>query len=263
MAALLFSGLFVHSFLWFAVIALLAFGASIEFGLMHFRGKLPTLGALLFLSSLAFPLNAYLRGIDSYYVPDNVLIGGFFIAIPILYIIRSGSVERLKTLIPIALFGIIWIGYLLSFCINVYFFRLNGAPYGQQAMLLFMVLLASADSGAYVIGKGWGKHQLSPLYSPKKTWEGVIGGFTLSLIMGTVAKFSFVHMIPLKHVLIMSVLCSVFALFGDLAESGLKRSFNVKDASTVLPGHGGVLDRIDSVIFAVPVYYWYLTYVVA
>jgi phosphatidate cytidylyltransferase len=133
----------------------------------------------------------------------------------------------------------------------------------ETKSLLFIVLLPIYlnDSLAYLFGKFFGKHKLIPSVSPKKTWEGFVGGAIGAAITMLVLIYFRNGATTETYVLmaVVSVLVSVLATFGDLFESKLKRAAEVKDSGNILPGHGGILDRIDAMLFAVPVLYVFLT----
>jgi phosphatidate cytidylyltransferase len=114
-----------------------------------------------------------------------------------------------------------------------------------------------ADTGAYYVGKNFGKHKLVPKISPGKTWEGVAGGIALSIAFAALASFWFFPELPYKFSLPLAAVMSVVGLFGDLAESAMKRGAGTKDTATILPGHGGLLDRLDSLLFNAPVIYYF------
>lgn len=124
--------------------------------------------------------------------------------------------------------------------------------------IICMVLVWVSDTFAFFGGKLFGKHKLAERISPKKTWEGSIIGFVFTLIAGFIIQYFFYNDISLIHLLIIAVLVGVFAQIGDLFESHLKRSVEVKDSSNIIPGHGGVLDRFDSLLFSVPALYIFL-----
>jgi len=152
--------------------------------------------------------------------------------------------------------GLILIAFPLSFAIPLHAIRGQG-----PALLLFaMVIVWVSDTAAYFVGRSIGKHPFAPKLSPNKTWEGAVAGFLASLAV------AFVFMpwvnVPLVHLLAMAALGNIAGQVGDLLESGYKRSAGIKDSGTLLPGHGGVLDRIDALILAIPVvwYYWILIY---
>ena len=152
--------------------------------------------------------------------------------------------------------GFILIAFPLSFAIP-----LHGISGQGPAMLLFaLVIVWVSDTAAYFAGRSIGKHPFAPKLSPNKTWEGAVAGFLGSLAV------AFVFMpwvnVPLVHLLAMAAAGNIAGQVGDLLESGYKRSAGTKDSGSLLPGHGGVLDRIDALILAIPVvwYYWILIY---
>jgi phosphatidate cytidylyltransferase len=121
----------------------------------------------------------------------------------------------------------------------------------------FFLVLMGADTGAYYTGRAIGKHKLAPKISPGKTWEGVAGGMLAALALATVSHFWFFHELPLKWALSLAAVMMILGVLGDLAESALKRSAGAKDAAKILPGHGGVLDRLDSLLFNAPLIYYF------
>jgi phosphatidate cytidylyltransferase len=152
--------------------------------------------------------------------------------------------------------GLILVAFPLSFAI-----RLHGSGAQGPLLLLFaMVVIWVGDTAAYFVGRSIGKHTLAPHLSPKKTWEGTVASFLGSLIVAMV--FARYMTVPLPHLLAMAAVGNVAGQVGDLLESAYKRSAGIKDSGSILPGHGGVLDRIDALILAIPVvwYYWILIY---
>lgn len=121
----------------------------------------------------------------------------------------------------------------------------------------FFLVLMGADTGAYYVGRAVGRHKLAPKISPAKTWEGVAGGMLAALALATVAHFWFFRELPLKWALPLAAVMTILGVLGDLAESALKRSAGAKDAAKILPGHGGVLDRLDSLLFNAPLIYYF------
>ena len=113
----------------------------------------------------------------------------------------------------------------------------------------------AGDTAAYYVGRALGKHQLAPVVSPKKSWEGAAGSILGSVLFGMLYMGYFEPEVPRWHIAAIAVLGNIAGQFGDLAESAMKRGAGVKDSGHVLPGHGGVLDRVDSSLFALPVVY--------
>ncbi|MCI0449576.1 MAG: phosphatidate cytidylyltransferase [Chlorobi bacterium] len=124
--------------------------------------------------------------------------------------------------------------------------------------IICMILVWASDTFAFFGGKLFGRHKLAERISPKKTWEGSIIGFVFTLFGGLLIHQFFYSDFALTEFLIIALIVGVFAQIGDLFESHLKRSVEVKDSSNIIPGHGGVLDRFDSLLFSVPALYIYL-----
>ena len=135
--------------------------------------------------------------------------------------------------------------------------RLLGLPEGANWVLFTLLLVWSADIGAYFAGHRFGRVRLAPEVSPGKTWEGVLGGFALSAVVAVAGSARFA--LPLYSFVPLCLAAVAFSIVGDLTESLLKRFAGVKDSGTLFPGHGGVMDRIDSVTGAAPVLFFGLT----
>jgi len=165
-------------------------------------------------------------------------------------------------------FGILYIPWLLHFFYSIY---ISGPPdqprVGATHALVILLMVWGYDSGAYIIGSLFGRHRAFPNVSPKKTWEGVAGGFILTVVGAALGatlspvwrKFAFWQGFP--HIIASSLLVGLAVQLGDVFESKLKRAAGVKDSGAFLPGHGGALDRIDGLLFALPVFFFYYHYV--
>ena len=138
--------------------------------------------------------------------------------------------------------------------------RLHGVDVSGPRLLLFtLVLVWVGDTAAYFAGRGFGRWKLSPQLSPNKTWEGAMANFLAALLVGAV--FGYWTRIEPAHMLAMAAVGSVAGQIGDLFESAMKRSAGVKDSGTILPGHGGMYDRIDALIFAAPAVWYYFEWI--
>lgn len=159
-------------------------------------------------------------------------------------------------------FGVIYVALLAGCLVGVRMIAdtAPGTPVPHLASKLlttFFAIVMMTDTGAYYTGRTIGRHKLAPRVSPGKTIEGAIGGFVMAVVAGFLCKLVFFPEIPAAHALALGAVLGAIGQVGDLAESMLKRGSNVKDSGTLLPGHGGVLDRVDSMLFCAPVLYYY------
>jgi len=151
--------------------------------------------------------------------------------------------------------ALLLVAFPLSFAVRLHGFVENG----PRLLLFALVITWAADTTAYFVGRAMGQHPLAPHISPKKTWEGSIGSMVGSLIVAW--AFGYWIRIPIGHLVAMAVIGNVAGQMGDLLESAYKRSAGVKDSGGLLPGHGGVLDRIDALILCIPVIWYYVVLV--
>ena len=153
----------------------------------------------------------------------------------------------------------LWLGYLGSFFVQVRDLSSEfGLGLGTRWLVMVFLVTWINDSAAYFVGKAIGKHHCCPYLSPKKTWEGTIGGWIGGVAATMLLGYWLVNL-PLLHGLALGVLVATVAPFGDLAKSMVKRQMKVKDFSSLIPGHGGMFDRIDSLLFVAPVMFYYAT----
>ena len=169
--------------------------------------------------------------------------------------LRGAPYDKMLASVGSTILGVIYIALLGSHLVMMRFaFRQELAA---DLLSFFFLVLMGADAGAYYLGRAIGKHKLAPSISPGKTWEGVLGGVAAALVMAAVAHYWFFRELPLKYALPLAVVMTVVGIFGDLAESALKRGAGAKDAANILPGHGGLLDRLDSLLFNAPLLYYF------
>ncbi|MDO7845199.1 phosphatidate cytidylyltransferase [Hymenobacter sp. M29] len=178
----------------------------------------------------------------------------FLLVLPILLIIREMLVwpkfKQPFVNIATVIGGLLYISFPMTMLVFISLSKANTYDYRRIFGLLFLIW--ASDIGAYAVGRAIGKHKLAPKISPGKTWEGWAGGFAMTLLVGWAIGFMLPDM-PLTHRLVAAGVVAVFAPLGDLAESMLKRSVGVKDSGSIMPGHGGLLDRFDAFLLVLPV----------
>lgn len=163
--------------------------------------------------------------------------------------------ERARALMAES-FGVFYLALFLYPAVGVrYDF---GDKTGMHWMLLLLAVIWTGDTVALLVGRRFGKTPFARILSPKKTNEGAVAGLLGGIGIAAALQYFLFPDLPLRHVLTASVLLGIFGQIGDLAESLLKRAAEIKDSSKLIPGHGGVLDRMDSLLFAFPIMYFYL-----
>lgn len=167
--------------------------------------------------------------------------------------------SKMLTGIGVTVLGVLYVAFLGGFLISTRVgFAESLVPHLSTKLLgFFFLVVMGADAGAYYMGKNLGKHKLVPKISPGKTWEGVVGGLILSSVFAAIASATFFPELPYKFSIPLALAMTVVGVLGDLAESAMKRGSNTKDAASVLPGHGGLLDRLDSLLFNAPLLYYF------
>ncbi|MGB4599328.1 MAG: phosphatidate cytidylyltransferase [Trichlorobacter sp.] len=184
-----------------------------------------------------------------------MLCAGSFLLTALHFLFRLRDLQTVARDISLVATAYLYIPFLL-----VHLVLLRLLPDGSSWLLLIMLIVMTNDSAAYYIGSAIGKHRLYPAVSPKKSIEGALGGLLGSLGGTLLAKFTFFSSLSYADAVLAALLIGTIGQLGDLFESLLKRSFGVKDSGSILPGHGGVLDRLDSIIFAAPVTYYFAIY---
>jgi phosphatidate cytidylyltransferase len=175
----------------------------------------------------------------------------------ILFLLRFHDLTNVTRQLALLFFGFFYLPLLLG-----HLALLRTLPYGREWVFLTLLLVMASDTAAYFTGVTFGRHKLYPAISPNKSVEGALGGLVGSLAGTFLAKFWFFPALDVVDCLALGVGLGVLAQLGDLFESMLKRSFGVKDSGRLIPGHGGILDRLDSLLFAfAPAYYYALCFV--
>jgi phosphatidate cytidylyltransferase len=170
-------------------------------------------------------------------------------------ILRGAPFDKMIASSGATILGVLYVALLGSHLVST---RVGFEPVLSAHLLsFFFLVLMGGDAGAYYIGRAIGKHKLAPTISPGKTWEGVVGGVVAALLMATLAHYWFFRELPLKWALPLALVMTIVGILGDLTESALKRGAGAKDAAHILPGHGGILDRLDSLLFNAPLIYYF------
>jgi phosphatidate cytidylyltransferase len=133
----------------------------------------------------------------------------------------------------------------------------NGINLSTKLLGYFFIVVFMSDTGAYYIGRAFGKQKLAPAISPGKTVEGLIGGLISASAGAAITTYVFFHELPFQYSIPLALVLASVGVLGDLAESAMKRAAGAKDAASILPGHGGFLDRLDSLLFGAPILYYF------
>jgi phosphatidate cytidylyltransferase len=219
-----------------------------------YRMALPERKPERWLASLAGSALIFLplAGNDTLILPG---IGLLFLGFSLLFLFRVRTIDTAAREVAFALLAFLYIPFLLMHLVH-----LRQTPFGVQWLFVIMLIVMTNDSAAYYTGSAFGKHRLYPLVSPKKSIEGSAGGLLGGLGGALLAKLTFFPHLSSGDVVVTALVIGIVGQAGDLFESLLKRSFGVKDSGTIIPGHGGVLDRLDSILFAAPVTYYYVLF---
>jgi phosphatidate cytidylyltransferase len=247
---------------WFSLfIAAAALAATYEFYRMAGFDRREPWVYLGLLWSLALVLSPHYKNPDS--LPMVITL---VLLISLIYLLVRPSKEKAFRDWAWTIVGALYIGWLLSYWLN-----LRGLEDGRNWVYLAMLTTFANDTGAYFVGRAKGKRKLVPMISPAKTWEGAVGGLVSALLASVVIATILKLISPMLgvpftfeywQIILLGFLISLFAQLGDLIESLLKRNMGVKESGDLLPGHGGILDRADSLIFVGAVVYYYVIWLV-
>ncbi len=225
-----------------------------EFFLLIAKEKIPVNRRLGIILGLVLAVATYF----DYKIPQDWL----FIFIPVICLVifivqftkrDKGAVLSMSTIF----FGLVYVSWFLSFLIRLRTMALGTDLLNKQLVAYLILVTKSGDIGAYLIGIRLGRHRLIPRISPKKSVEGMFGGLAFSILV-SLACIGFLPLFSLSHLLILGLGLGALAQVGDLSESLIKRDCAVKDAGKTLPGLGGALDMLDSLLFTAPTFYLYV-----
>ncbi len=183
---------------------------------------------------------------------------GMIVALCVLAVLGArlfarGPVDGALTDSAVTLLGIVYVALLFGYQVGIHrSFR------GKYWLAFLYLVIWASDTGAYYVGTSYGRRRLYEKISPKKSIEGLVGGLAAALVVALLCKLWLVRSLGALEALVLAFVITAAGTLGDLAESLLKRSVGVKDSGSLIPGHGGILDRMDSMLFAAPVLYYYL-----
>lgn len=178
------------------------------------------------------------------------------VAIAVISMFQFKTDRTVLDLITRQLQGILYLPVSLGFLVLI-----REGNFGTIWIFLLLAIIFAGDTSAYYVGSYLGKHKLSPAISPGKTIEGAIGGLAANLVVGSIGKAFFLPDLPWGFSILFFLAVGIAGQLGDLFESEMKRSSDIKDSSNILPGHGGILDRIDALLFASPVAYVFIRFI--
>ncbi len=251
---------------WFTVlVAIWGVLATFEFYRLVTASKVPPLTYFGLIWTLLFILsrNSDLRAIlEAHHFGLNLLTPLLLtsaVILPLIWLLRRPQKEKAFTSWAWTMAGILYVGWLLSYLV-----ALRGLDDGRNWIFFALFITFASDTAAFFTGSALGRHRLAPHISPGKTWEGTIGGILGAIIVSLFFILPTPLTLPLSYwqAILLGLLVSVFGQLGDLVESLFKRNMGVKDSGSLIPGHGGFLDRIDSVVFAGVVVYYYVIWAI-
>lgn len=202
------------------------------------------IGLLAFIGIASDYLKAY----------HEIIIIGIF---SLLFIIELFRLEKKPIQnLGIAILGIMYIAVPLAYVYKIGFVSADSSviAFNPKLILAFFIIVWTNDTAAYFVGSAIGKHKLFPKISPKKSWEGFFGGVFFGILVGYI-NYLVIGELSMLQWLIAAFVAVIFATLGDLVESSFKRSLDIKDSGTLLPGHGGILDRLDGIFLSAPMFY--------
>ncbi len=236
------------------VIAILGYGEFVDFGRKKSSFSLAATG---YATVIALVANAYFHAVDYY----AIIIASLIITMLVeLFRNKHSAIHNLGA----TFLGILYVGILFSSIVELRQFY-GGMEYERGGYLVIAILATIwvCDSAAFFGGTALGKHRLFPRVSPKKSWEGAIFGFVFAILTMIAAKNIIAGFLSTRDAVIIGIIAGTIGQMGDLVESLLKRDAGIKDSSNLIPGHGGMLDRFDSLMFVAPVVLLYVKFFIS
>ena len=254
---ILFTAVWADSPIWFSALA----GVGIMLGLVEYyalvkpeggiRSQVPALAA-----AAAMLLASYQQRLE--------LVAMFLAVLAIVELLTQlfvnadrEDLSHVLSAAAVKIFGVVYVALLGSYIISLRVIESGIPQLAPKLLTLFFIIVFAGDTGAYYTGRAIGKKKLAPRISPGKTVEGVVGGLAGNLVAVLIAHFTFFPELNLVQALPLALLMGGLGVTGDLCESMLKRGAKAKDAGKLIPGHGGLLDRLDSMLFNAPLLYYF------
>ncbi len=213
---------------------------------------------------VAIGLVATMALLTAFFTGHHEWVGGLLAVLVVTELLFSLWRQRNKEdhsealpLVAARLTGVLYIGLLGSYLVGLRVIESSIPQLPAKLLTFFFIVIFAGDTGAFYTGKSIGRHKLAPLISPGKTWEGVVGGLAGNLLAAVIARLTFFPELPAGHLVPLAVVMGILGIAGDLCESMIKRGAKAKDAGKLIPGHGGLLDRLDSMLFNAPLLYYY------
>ena len=241
---------------WLTLLTLLAGGlAAGEFCRLAPEGAAPGPGFLSAVAAVALLLAAAMAGPADYWTASGLTLAAWGL-IAVLWFTARYTGGRPGVGFVLLLAGPVYAGFLLGHGLQLRELSGGAENLGRSWLLLTLLAVFACDTGAFAVGRLVGRHRMAPRISPNKTWEGAAGGFVAAVGAGLLAGAVFDLGVAVWQAAAAGATVGVAAQAGDLAESALKRAAKVKDSGSIMPGHGGILDRMDSILFALPAVYY-------
>ena len=195
-------------------------------------------------------------------VPLAAVLAAALFALPVASLWRGGDWGRALGDVGATLFAATFVGITFGYLLSLRLLSdaVKGDETGSDLVFLLFFVVWGSDVFAYAVGRLLGRRPLAPALSPKKTVEGAIGGLLGAVLLAFVARAWFMHRLTIRDAVLLGVVLGVVGMLGDLVESMFKRGAGVKDSARLVPGHGGLLDRVDSLLYAAPLLYYYYVF---
>lgn len=258
---ILIGGIYFGGLPFFFLLLGVSFLALREFYLLADENGYPTFSWTGVTFGVLIVLSVFLNGTSFGSVTENQFTAAVISLLIVVLCVRSvlrGPTETLLSEWGVTLLGVMYVAWPLAHIVLIRDLR----PQGLAAAFLLFTMIWAEDIVAYIVGSKWGKHLIAEPISPKKTWEGTIAGLIAAVLVAIVFQATVLRQdLRFVEALFLAISIGILAFISDLSESLIKRVAGMKDSSTILPGHGGLLDRFDSFLLTAPFFYYYWAFI--